>query len=421
MNIKGGRPFAPSRYITVVIPALLCLFLQNNYAYYGDTTSESQYGSKGCSRMLSETNFRKSKKGNGPHKIANHNRRNDFANTSKNNHGEFNARELIDFLEDSRSSKGDMVKHHKKNKRTSAEMNGKRKKKREQYFEEQEVYDEYNGQNGQYNEESYDNGYRNGSYYGEAYAGNNGNGQTYADERQNNHNYTNEEYYNGEPDMYNGNEEENIPDNDHGNLNSFDNVRRGHSKDGRSPKRDNTNNVISRVNGMGNTQTSEMVNSYETYKNNNKSSQNSDCGILQEDVDAILNNLNDLVHDTDMLNIFVLVNVIERNKFFESLQSLMLYWNDYANASKIPDEYKTKQWLKVYSDMTDELMQRERKFYNKLHHILVNTYGPKKTYVIFIKDVRCTWIKMRQEIERYWKDYLENKARRYVKKNLNRE
>ncbi|GAB69345.1 phist protein [Plasmodium cynomolgi strain B] len=331
----------------------------------------------------------------------------------EDNHGEFNVRDLNDKLEDARGSKGNMVKHHKENKRTSVGMNRKRNKNREQYCEEEEMYDEYSGQNWQYTDANHDDRYRNESYYGEMYDENNRKGQTYADEKHNNHNYTNEEYYNGEPDMYNSNEEEIIPHNDNSNLDSFNDVMRGYSKGGRAQKRGNKNNVIPEVNSMGNTQTSNREISYETHQ---ESSLNRNCPIFQDDVDTILEKLGDMVHYTDMINIFVIVNLMERNEFFDALQSLMTYWNDYDNGSKISDEYKHKQWLKVYGDMTNELMQKERKFYNKLYHILDNTHIQKRVYINFINEVRYTWIKMRQEIKGQWKGYLENKAKRYKRK-----
>ncbi|EUD64381.1 hypothetical protein C922_05231 [Plasmodium inui San Antonio 1] len=357
--------------------------------------TESQYGSERCSRLLTESFFRKTRKGHGKHKIADHNGRNDFENTSNNSHDECNSRDLIDLQEDARGSEGYMVRNHKKNKRTSVKKNGKRNNNREQYIEEQENYDEYKVQNGQYIDTSYTDGY--GCYYGEEiYDENNRKDQTYADGEGNNHNYANGEYYNGEPYMYNVHKEETCPDTNDGSLDWPDNIMWGYSEDGEAAEADNTNNFISRVNDMGNTQTNKGVCSHETYK---KSSQNSACSISQHDVDAMLENLDDLVQDTDMLNTFLLVNMIERNKFFDTLQGLMSYWHDYADDSRIPDSYKTKQWLKVLASVIDELMHKERKIYEELYHIIAKICGSKEAYITFIRDVRCTWIRMRQEIE----------------------
>lgn len=154
-------------------------------------------------------------------------------------------------------------------------------------------------------------------------------------------------------------------------------------------------------------------NEYEHASNNSENRESAS----DENIKKLIDRLDSNVHCTDMLKIYYLVNLCERRKFFSTMENALLYWEDVSYEYELPENYKYKQWEKVFCAMSDEMKEIEEEMFKKFHFMHKEGWNNKSTFTNFLKEVKYLWHKIMKEVDENWKEYLLIKAKKYYDKS----
>ncbi|GAW83891.1 Phist protein [Plasmodium gonderi] len=420
-NKKGYTKFTFSMYVTILILALLCLFLQvklkNKCAHGDNTIFESQWRNNGCSRILSETFFEKMKRRNTLHNDRDYIEGHDIENESLYNPSDCSETNLTVFLDDECGSKCESTCELENELECESQYASENDLECEsQYASENELecesqYESMREVNQHNNEnKEFFSGRKNDNIC------NKESQQHHYDEKCINYKNTKEEKHQGVHEIHNNVVNEQIP--------TYDNRFESHqsltseypesevsfmynSKNIKSTKDQKTDSAFFR----------KHKKSYEKSNTGSTISINKTFSLSNEYFNGIFGNLGNMVHNIDILNTFSLYNTQERIKLFNSLKSLMLYWNKLSSSCGISDNYKNKQWLKVYNIVTEILLLKEEMFYKNLGYFFYTTMWPKEEYANFIRKVKLEWDNMNEKVVVGMKEYLDRKARMCKKKS----
>ncbi|SBT54708.1 Plasmodium exported protein (PHIST), unknown function [Plasmodium ovale wallikeri] len=378
---KGSKHVAFSKYMNVLFVALLYVFLQNKGKYDGSVISKSQCGSE-FSRKLGESFFKKLRKAH------------------KSDEGEY-----YDMYNEGTNSRRYYEQNNVQYPRNMFEaaymMNG----------------DKRSSTNNKKKGMNYDNGYDNYNDQNEEFY-NYGNDLSEDMNEQFSRKYGDDQYYKKKKKKFDARYDDSCNDpyanfSDDG-RNKHVKVQKYHEEDRSSIR--NQKNKRSYDDGMHyeNTHNGRNAISNGEYKHASNNSENRESA-SDENIKKLIDRLDSDVHCTDMLKLFYLVNLCERRKFFNTVENALLYWEDVSYEYELPEDYKYKQWGKVYCSMSDEMKEVEEETFKKFHFMQQGGWKSKSTFTNFLKEVKYIWYKMMNEVETKWKEYLLIKAKKYNK------
>ncbi|GAB65082.1 phist protein [Plasmodium cynomolgi strain B] len=133
----------------------------------------------------------------------------------------------------------------------------------------------------------------------------------------------------------------------------------------------------------------------------------------------IIKNLKEIVTPQESVNIYNQVTAKKKNKFYEALKNLSIFWEDLAKQYNIPYSYVVRQWCKVYSDLSFELLEAEKElFYHAMDLSCINTIINIQ-FAHIIRTIEHSWEEFIFKKENDTKDYFRKKVKDFYKKEYN--
>ncbi|SBS91509.1 Plasmodium exported protein (PHIST), unknown function [Plasmodium ovale curtisi] len=150
-----------------------------------------------------------------------------------------------------------------------------------------------------------------------------------------------------------------------------------------------------------------------------KNSKNS-THITEKQLKETIDNLNDIVHYRDMINIFNKMTNIQRNRFNEMQQNLLEYWVRIARSNNLPEKYIHNKWTKIYKIMSLELHPFEEEMIYTLMHLVHSEIFAHHIFSDCIDKIKHEWDKEISKIDKQWKEYFDEKVKKYsMRLNMN--
>ncbi|SBS92273.1 Plasmodium exported protein (PHIST), unknown function [Plasmodium ovale] len=128
-----------------------------------------------------------------------------------------------------------------------------------------------------------------------------------------------------------------------------------------------------------------------------------------------IENLQGVIGVNDMYNIWNSVHAFVRKKYFLREVYLWDYCEEIAEKNKMSKEAKMDAWYKVYYAMKDEIMEFERKDYNKFYRFIDKGPREHEIFISFLFFKLETWRVKMKKLETQWKNLLYLRLKSYKK------
>ncbi|SBT32592.1 Phist protein (Pf-fam-b) [Plasmodium ovale wallikeri] len=135
----------------------------------------------------------------------------------------------------------------------------------------------------------------------------------------------------------------------------------------------------------------------------------------EENLYKKIENLKGIIGVIDMYNIWNCVHAFLRKKYFLREEYLWNYCEEIAEKNKMSKEAKMDAWYKVYYAMKDEIMEFERKDYNRFYRFIDKGPREHEIFVSFLFFKLETWRIKMKKLEIKWKNLLYLRLKSYKK------
>ncbi|SBT32442.1 Plasmodium exported protein (PHIST), unknown function [Plasmodium ovale wallikeri] len=145
-----------------------------------------------------------------------------------------------------------------------------------------------------------------------------------------------------------------------------------------------------------------------------KNSKNSKHIITEKQLRETIDNLNEVVHYKDMINIFNKMTNIQRNRFNEMQQNLLEYWCKMARYNDLPEEYIFEKWAKTYKIMSLEIHSFEEEMIYILMDLVHSEVFAQYIFADCIDKIKYEWDEQISKTDKHWKNYFNEKVKQHL-------
>ncbi|VUZ93886.1 Plasmodium exported protein (PHIST), unknown function [Plasmodium vivax] len=141
--------------------------------------------------------------------------------------------------------------------------------------------------------------------------------------------------------------------------------------------------------------------------------------LSQKQLKHIIKNLNEIMTTGEIISIYNQVTAMEKQKFYEVLKNLAIFWEDLTKEHCIPHDFVARKWTNIYRDLTYDLIALEEELHVfALDLINDNTYT-NFIFVDVIDKIQFHWEEFIFKKDNDTKEYFRKKIKEYYKKTHN--
>ncbi|VUZ96650.1 Plasmodium exported protein (PHIST), unknown function [Plasmodium vivax] len=160
---------------------------------------------------------------------------------------------------------------------------------------------------------------------------------------------------------------------------------------------------------------SESISEESINQDNSADSKNEEQ-ITGKIISDLVNSLGETVKISEMTHIFNLMMALERKKYDNLENDIILYADEAAKKQTATERYKTLEWLRVQYSLMGSVINFEKNAYKTLRYLIKSETQSRAEFINLIKCARNSWNNLRKDKEYMAKEHIAKSMKKFNKK-----
>ncbi|KMZ86126.1 phist protein (Pf-fam-b) [Plasmodium vivax Brazil I] len=160
---------------------------------------------------------------------------------------------------------------------------------------------------------------------------------------------------------------------------------------------------------------SESISEESINQDNSADSKNEEQ-ITGKIISDLVNSLGETVKISEMTHIFNLMMALERKKYDNLENDIILYADEAAKKQTATERYKTLEWIRVQYSLMGSVINFEKNAYKTLRYLIKSETQSRAEFINLIKCARNSWNNLRKDKEYMAKEHIAKSMKKFNKK-----
>ncbi|SCO73357.1 Plasmodium exported protein (PHIST), unknown function [Plasmodium vivax] len=160
---------------------------------------------------------------------------------------------------------------------------------------------------------------------------------------------------------------------------------------------------------------SESISEESINQDNSADSKNEEQ-ITGKIISDLVNSLGETVKISEMTHIFNLMMALERKKYDNLENDIILYADEAAKKQTATERYKTLEWIRVQYSLMGSVINFEKNAYKTLRYLIKSETQSRAEFINLIKCARNSWNSLRKDKEYMAKEHIAKSMKKFNKK-----